>query len=547
MMFKQFVYSLIAVVVSVGLALAAPPAKAPLPPAAPPAAAVPVLLDGKTVLAVSVGVLSFTAEERARAIAARLARLAKNPLLTVELISVADNESSSDIVVQDLVLMSVTGADAVASGKPRPELARENAERIRAAVTAYRSERSARSLLLDAAQALAVTLVLLVLLFLLKRYVPRLEARITSWKGTRIATIRFQSIELLQEDRIIALLLTSLRLVRTLLVFGLLFLYLPLVLSFFPQTQGVAARLFVYIADPVRKIGSALVVYLPNIFFVAVIGLCTFYVIRFVRFLFTEVEQEHISLPGFYADWAVPTFKIVRFLIIAFALVVAFPYLPGSDSPAFKGISVFLGVLFSLGSSSAVANVVAGVILTYMRAFTVGDRVKIADAMGDVIEKTLLVTRIRTIKNVDITIPNSMVLSSHIVNYSSSSQLILNTTVTIGYDAPWRQVHELLIAAARATGRIMPEPAPFVLQTALNDFYVSYELNAYTDAPASMARVYSELHSNIQESFNAAGVEIMSPHYAALRDGNGIALPADSLPPGYHAPAYRISKVDAES
>ena len=189
-MLKQFVSSLFAVLVSAGIALAAPPAKAPVPPAAPPTVAVPVLLADKAVLTISTGVLSFTADERAKAIAARLARLAKNPLLSVELITVADNESSSDIVVQDLVLMSVTEADAVANGKPRPELARENAERIRAAVTAYRSERSARSLLLDSAQALAVTLLLLLLLFLLKRYVPRLEARITSWKGTRISTIQ---------------------------------------------------------------------------------------------------------------------------------------------------------------------------------------------------------------------------------------------------------------------------------------------------------------------------------------------------------------------
>lgn len=275
------------------------------------------------------------------------------------------------------------------------------------------------------------------------------------------------------------------------------------------------------------------------------IAICTHYVIRFSRFLFNEVERQNITLPGFYPDWALPSFKIVRFLIIAFAVVMAFPYLPGSDSPAFKGVSVFLGVLFSLGSSSAVANVVAGVILTYMRAFCVGDRVKIADTMGDVIEKNLLVTRIRTAKNVDVTVPNAMVLGSHIINYSSSAQLILNTTVTIGYDVPWRQVHELLLAAARSTERIMAEPKPFVLQTALNDFYVSYELNAYTDAPSAMATIYSELHARIQDSFNEAGVEIMSPHYSTLRDGNPTTIPADYLPPDYQPPAHRIRKLDA--
>lgn len=178
----------------------------------------------------------------------------------------------------------------------------------------------------------------------------------------------------------------------------------------------------------------------------------------------------------------------------------------------------------------------AGVVLTYTRAFKVGDRVKISDAVGDVVENNLLITRIRTIKNVDITVPNAMVLASHITNYSSSALehgLILHTTVTIGYDAPWRQVHELLISAACATENILELPAPFVLQTSLDDFYVSYQINAFTNTPAVMARTYSVLHQNIQEKFNAAGVEIMSPHYSSLRDGSMITTPEPYLPEAY--------------
>ncbi|PKN13360.1 MAG: mechanosensitive ion channel protein [Deltaproteobacteria bacterium HGW-Deltaproteobacteria-4] len=538
----------VAGIMSVSVCAAAPPDKtpaqtiiAPVPPPAPQVASEVVLLDEKPVLTISSGVLSFTPAERARAISERLARLISSPLLTAEMIMVANNEVTSDIVVKDLVLMAVTEADAQTQGKSRQELAQEYVEKIRSAVIEYRSERSLRQLFIDAVQAVALTLLLVVLLLLLKRYLPHVEALITSWKGTRIRSIQFQSIEVLNADRIVAMLLSFLRFMRVMLVIGLLYLYIPLVLSFFPMTEGVAARLFGYIETPVVRIGQAVLAYLPNIFFVAVICVCTYYVIRFSRFLFNEVEKQHISLPGFYSDWAMPSFKIVRFLIIAFAVVVAFPYLPGSDSPAFKGVSVFLGVLFSLGSTSAVANVVAGTILTYMRAFTLGDRVKIADTMGDVIEKTLLVTRIRTAKNVDITIPNAMVLGSHIVNYSSSARLILHTTITIGYDAPWRQVHELLLAAAASTERILPDPRPFVLQTALNDFYVSYELNATTDAPSAMPVIYSELHKNIQDHFNEAGVEIMSPHYSALRDGNTITIPANYLAAEYQPATHRIN------
>jgi len=521
-------------------------AAAPEPaPVVQPLAEEPVLLDNKPILTVSVGVLSFTPRERARAISGRLDKVSRDRLLPVDKIAVVEAETTSDIVLQDRVLMTVTEADAKVAGKSRQELAREHADAIRNALITFRSERSVKSLLIDLAQALGVTAVLVLLLLGIKRAFPWLQAKITACKGTYIRTLRFQSIELLHEDQMTALLLSSVRFIRLVLMLGLLYLYIPLVLSFFPMTEGVAARLFGYIEAPVVKVWQGVTAYLPNVFFILVITVCTWYVIRFSRFLFHEVEKQNISLPGFYPDWAMPSFKITRFLIIAFAVVVAFPYLPGSDSPAFRGVSVFLGVLFSLGSSSAVANVVAGVILTYMRAFNVGDRVKIADTMGDVIEKTLLVTRVRTAKNADITIPNSMVLGSHIINYSSSAQLILHTTVTIGYDVPWRQVHELLIGAARSTDRIVADPKPFVLQTSLDDFYVSYELNAYTDTPSAMGSIYSELHQNIQDRFNEAGVEIMSPHYSTLRDGNMTTIPADYLPSDYQPPAIRVTQVGA--
>ena len=295
-----------------------------------------------------------------------------------------------------------------------------------------------------------------------------------SWHGTRIRSLRIQKLELVSAERITDLLITFARGVRLLATLVLLYIYLPLVFSFFPWTRGYAGVLFEYVLQPVRLVGAAIAEYIPKLLFVAVIALVAHYAIKLVRFFFVEVGKGTIEWPGFYADWANPTFKIARFLIIVLAAVAAFPYLPGSKSPAFQGISLFLGLLFSLGSTSAVANLVGGVVLTYTRAFQIGDRVKIGETIGDVVEKTLLVTRVRTIKNVDISIPNSMVLSSHIINFSSSAQqhgLILHTSVTIGYDAPWRTVHELLLAAAAATPGILKEPRPFVFQTSLDDFY----------------------------------------------------------------------------
>jgi small-conductance mechanosensitive channel len=330
---------------------------------------------------------------------------------------------------------------------------------------------------------------------------------------------------------------------RYVVILLLLLVYLSVVFSIFPQTRGVVTSLLDILLGALGDGWEAFISYLPKLLNLAIVILITYYALKLIHFFFGAIAKGTISFRNFYPEWAEPTYQIVRVLVIALAIVAAFPYIPGSDSPAFQGITIFMGALFSLGSTSVVANIVAGLVLTYTRAFKIGDRVQIADTIGDVTERTLLVTRVRTIKNVDITIPNSMVLSSHIINYSALSlekRLILPATVTIGYDSPWRDVHTALIRAAQSTPGILPEPKPFVLQTSLDDFYVSYELNAYTDQPNQMAVIYSDLHQNIQDSFNEAGIEIMSPHYSALRDGNRTTVPEDYLPKKYRPPSFRV-------
>jgi small-conductance mechanosensitive channel len=545
----RLIYSLLMLV-----ALALPPTEAmsqsagPGKPAgkevAPPSATqAPVTLDGKTLFMVRERIFSFSPADRAGAISGKLDKLLKDPLVTAEAIATVDAEAVTDIVAGDMIIMSVTDKDAMAEGRTRQDAAKEYARQIRGAIEQHHREYSLDSITRGALYAALVTALLIALLLLFRRAFPRFYAKIDSWRGTRIRSIKIQSFEIMHADRIAAMLIGAARGGRVLITVLLFYFYIPLVFSFFPGTRGFSARLFNYITTPLATIGNAAISYLPNIFFIAVIVVVTQFVIKFSRLFFSEVAKGAIALPGFYTEWAEPTYKIVRFLIIAFAAIVAFPYVPGSDSPAFKGVSIFFGVLFSLGSSSAVSNIVAGVILTYTRGFKIGDRVKIADTMGDVTEKTLLVTRVRSIKNVDVTIPNSLVLTSHVTNFSSSAKeygLILHTSVTIGYDAPWRKVHELLLAAAGATEHVLELPAPFVLQTALDDFYVTYELNVYTDYPQEMVRIYSELHQNIQDKFNESGVEIMSPHYSQLRDGNKTTIPESYLPEGYAPPAFRV-------
>ncbi len=503
----------------------------------------PVVVEGKTLFYVEERVYSFSPADRARAIAERIQKLYENPRISLNAIRVEEDETTTDIVAGDLIVMAVTERDARAAGRSRQELAQEYLGIIRRAAAELQEEHSLKRLVLGLLWTGLTTGILLLAFKLIKTVFPKLYRKLDSWRGTRVRSLRIQKLELLSAGRITETLIMLARGARIAAVLILLYSYLSLVFSFFSGTRGWATILLDYVMGPVKLIWDAMANNLPDFFFIVVILIVAYYAIKFVKFIFAEIGKGTIEIAGFYHDWAVPTYKIVRFLLIAFTAVVIFPYLPGSNSPAFRGVSIFLGVLFSLGSTSAVANIVAGILLTYTRAFQDGDRVEIGETTGDVLGKTLLVTRIRTIKNEHISIPNAMVLSSHIINYSSSAQeqgLILHTGVTIGYDAPWRQVHALLIAAAGDTEHILKEPTPFVFQTSLDDFYVRYELNAYTDQPHYMARIYSDLHQNIQDKFNEAGLEIMSPHYGAMRDGNSIAIPANYVPTGYQAPSFRV-------
>lgn len=490
----------------------------------------------------------FSAAQRAAAVAERL-RAASAAIARGDSIAVAERGTFSELSVDDVVLMAVLDDDATALGTTHAVLAPRYAETMRRTIVAAVERVSVRALLIDAAFAVLTTLVLLALLKLLAWGFPRLYDRIEALRRLRLPAVRIQNFELLSAGRLSALLIGAARVARFLLTFLIFYVYVPLVLSFFPWTAPLSQRIVGYALRPFVVAWLAFVTYLPNLFYLAAGIIIVRYILKFLHLLFEAIRSGAITFQGFYPDWADPTYKIVRVLVLAFAATALYPYLPGASSDAFKGVSIFIGVLFSLGSSAAIGNMVAGVVLTYTRAFQIGDRVKIGETVGDVTEKTLLVTRLRTIKNVAVTIPNGTVLSSQVVNYSTlaaTSGLILHTTVTIGYDAPWEQVHALLIEAARRTEHILPEPAPFVLQTSLDDFYVSYQLNAATDRADIMAGIYSRLHQNIQETFNAGGVEIMSPHYGALRDGNQTTTPAKFLGADYRAPAFRLQPVEAD-
>jgi len=293
-------------------------------------------------------------------------------------------------------------------------------------------------------------------------------------------------------------------------------------------TMNFAVRLILLFLSIVNYLWSGFVGYLPNFFTIVFILLIAKFVIRTIGLIFDGIQGRRIHLKNFYPEWADTSFSIIKMLIYVLTAVIIFPYLPGSSSPAFQGISIFVGVLVSLGSTTAVANVVAGVVLTYTRAFKVGDQVEVADTRGRIVERSTFVTRIQTLKNVIVSVPNSMVLNNNIINYSKNmgqTGLLVHSNVTIGYDVPWQKVNELLITAANKTGGIASHPEPFVLQVSLEDSYVSYEINGWTRQPEELPRTYSELHSRILDEFHGHKVEITSPAYRAVRDGNDVNVP----------------------
>ena len=354
----------------------------------------------------------------------------------------------------------------------------------------------------------------------------RLSRRILK-EDSRVQPLRIQKQEILSAKEVATILNGALLAISWFFRLWVVFAFINTILALFAWTREASIAIAAFVGNTIGGIWSKFIDYLPELFTALVIIGFAYGVIRLFRLVFEGMERQRIKVPGFYPEWSRTSFNLLRLLIMAMTVVVVFPYLPGSDSPAFQGVSIFVGVLLSLGSTTAVANVVAGIVITYTRAFRIGDYVQISDTEGKIIERTAFVTRIRTTKNVEVSMPNAAIMSDKVINYSTQAKksgITLHTGVTIGYDVPWPKVQELLLAAATATEHIEQDPAPFVLQTSLDDNYVAYELNAYTCRADIRPRIYSDLHANILDAFHMAGVEITSPHYRAVRDGNDPAI-----------------------
>ena len=492
-----------------------------------------VVLNGDSLFPVTASPGPFSADERATGIQFRLEQLLSNPEFSIHSLHIQPGQEYDLIAHKKDIIMSIIDVDTLGTGLSRSQLTQLRMQDMISGLEQQVELYSDRNWLIRAGLAVLWIIGLWLIIFLINR--------LFKWMAKKV--LLFEKKSLKKRRNILRYISPKgpgyffvflLRIVKYILILFILFAYLPLLFSLFPRTRHIVELFYSYISEPVHFVLIGLWNFLPNLFFIIIIFLMARYVARILALLAREIENDKLKLKGFHKDWAKPTQNILKIIIYAFALIFMFPYLPGSNSPAFQGISIFFGVLLSLGSTSAISNVIAGLVITYMRPFTLGDRVKVGPTIGDVIEKSLLVTKLRTLKNEEVTIPNSTIINNQLLNFSSNSKnlgLILYTSVTIGYDVPWEQVHKMLQKAARETKLLQRDPKPFVLQKSLNDYSIAYELNVFTKQEKKMPVIYSDLHAHIQDAFASAGIEILSPLYVASRDGNETKVPEVKVPP----------------
>lgn len=474
-----------------------------------------VKVDGEVLFQVK-GVSSYPAALRAETIRKRIEKVASRYSISVESIRIVPSDIKDQILAGDELILNVYDTDAEFEGVSRAVFAEVAAGKIKEIIIQYRHERRPEVIKANIIKAILASLLMIAIMTIILLVMRRLNKVFNLRMKKRIDTLENVSFKLIQSQNLIKALHVVYTTLRFVILFIILLIFTDYILALFPWTKGAAKDLLDFFLNPLKAMGIGFLDYLPSLIFLVIIFIFTRYLLRLIRMFFNGLGSGAIEIHNFDPDWAIPTYRIVRLVIIAFALVLAFPYIPGSETSAFKGVSVFLGVLFSLGSSSFIANMIAGYSMTYRRAFKIGDRIEINDMSGYVEEQSLMVTRLRSFKNEEIVIPNSIMLNSSLINYSAKIKdkgLILHTTVGIGYETPWRQVDAMLKLAADRTSGLLKDPPPYVLKRALGDFAVTYEINAYCDDATKVLYNYNELHQHILDIFNENNVQIMTPAY----------------------------------
>jgi small-conductance mechanosensitive channel len=496
------------------------------------AAGAPVVFDHDTLMFIYVRNGTLAPDERAALYTKRFALAAKEFSAAHDTLNLVDNGTSTDILLKETLLATVTDMDAFWADADRNAMARAEADKIYNALAAHAKNRNLLTILKMVGLSLLV-LIALFALFKLTGHVFKkiIDRKIVEKSGVWFKNgLRVRNLELIPSAKLVSMGLFVSGILRYAVYALLLYAALPALFSIFPVTRNLAVTLFSWVVTPLVSMGQSFVAYLPNLLRVIVIIFIMRYVLKFLKYIAREIEAGRLVIPQFYPDWAHATYNILRIFIYAFTLVLIFPLLPDSESSVFRGISVFIGVLFSIGSSSVISNMMAGIVITYMRSFKVGDRIKVGDVFGDVVEKTLFVVRVQTIKKEVITVPNSTILSSNIINYSIAAHeqgVILSLPADVCYDVSWERAEKLLIEAALKTEHVLRDPKPFVLAATLGNYAAGYTLNAYTHRPDLQALIYSDMNKNVLSIFQREGIEMIVPAYEMLRNGEKSTIPVE--------------------
>ena len=474
-----------------------------------------VKIDGKVLFNVR-GIATFTGQQRAAIISKRIEKIAGNPSIHPDSIILIKGEDRYSIMAGRELVMNVYNVDAEMEGFSTIVLAEYIHQKVVSGIKSYREVRSTPVLLKKSLYALLSAIILVMIMLGLFWILKKINIRLQNRFKEKIDSVDNVSHNLIRSNQLWKAIQIFFKTMKIIVIVVIVTIFLQYILGLIPWTNHVAVYTFELVLNPVMIIGESFVKFLPSLAFLIIIFFITRYLLKLIKLFFVGISQNGIVIKDFDPEWALPTFRILRVFIIAFAVIVAYPYIPGSESSAFKGVTVFLGVLFSLGSSSFIGNIIAGYSMTYRGAFKIGDRIKVDELVGFVVEQKLLVTRLRSVKNEEIIIPNSVLLNSNIINFNTRANdlgVIIHTTVGIGYETPWRQVDAMLKLAADRTKGLMKQPEPFVLKQSLGDFAVNYEINAYCNDISRMHIFYTELHQNILDVFNENNVQIMTPAY----------------------------------
>lgn len=479
----------------------------------------PIRLENDTIYTIYTTLGLYSPLERAEYTEKKLRKLVELPIFRKDSLKIDSNNNLLMITYQGEWIQAVSEEDAIIAHLPQIELAKSLQNDILRAVTQYREEHSMQKRIMRIGELTLLILAIATFFYLLNllfRKIQQLLLRHSFFeKG-----IKIKNYQILNKENMNYILTKVLFLLKLIVFFIVIFVSIPVGLKLFPSTQLWAERLLKLILDPLSQIGTAIVDYLPNLIIIGIIILIGRMVLKLMRYFLYEIERGAPKIKGFYKEFAKPTYNILRILFICFIFIVIFPYLPGSGSSAFQGVSIFLGLLISLGSSSTISNGMAGIFITYMRAFRENDWIKVGDYIGMVIHKDSLVTRLKTINNEEVTVPNSMILSSSTMNFSSMGRtngLVVTTQVKVRYDARLEDVDATLIAAAQATKGVTDKITPYIYHISLNELNATYEINAVTFEPQNMYIIKSDLIKNIYNAFRERNIELTSIEYVELR------------------------------